>query len=253
MTDTPRIPWTRRELLLAMNLYYRIPFGRQHERAPEILELARSLNRTPGSVAMKLNNITSLDPSEAARGVHGLRGASRLDRSVWEEFHSDPERLAAESETLWDEVVASSVSQRSKRRSELGEPKMPRGETEAHRVQRVRCAQSFFRKVLLAAYGDRCCISGIAVPQLLVASHILPWADYPEHRVNPRNGLCLSSLYDAAFDRHLITFDEDNRLVLGATLHDHLTNAVLRASFVPFEGCRFHADERQLKLPPDDN
>jgi len=48
----------------------------------------------------------------------------------------------------------------------------------------------------------------------LVASHIIPWAKNKENRLNPQNGLCLNSLHDKAFDRGLISFDEDYKLVL---------------------------------------
>ncbi|EXI80173.1 MAG: hypothetical protein AW10_01950 [Candidatus Accumulibacter appositus] len=104
MTRSKGKGWQRDELLLAMNLYCRIPFGRQRSGAPEVIELAEALGRTPGSVAMKLNNLTSLDPQELARGVKGLHGASRLDRLVWEEFQTDWESLVLESERLWGDV-----------------------------------------------------------------------------------------------------------------------------------------------------
>lgn len=87
-----------------MNLYCRIPFGRQHSHAPEIIDLAQVLGRTPGSVAMKLNNLTSLDPEEQARGIKGLPGASKLDRQIWDDFHKNWEEMAAESELLWRKI-----------------------------------------------------------------------------------------------------------------------------------------------------
>lgn len=90
--------WTRDQLLVAFNLYCRIPFGRMHSRNPEIIELAGLMGRTPSAVAMKLCNFASLDPAEQARAIHGLKGASKLDRAIWDEFHSDWELLAYESE-----------------------------------------------------------------------------------------------------------------------------------------------------------
>src|SRR6202050_553904 len=54
--------WTRDEHILAFNLYCKIPFGRQHSRAPEIIELAKLLGRSPNSVALKLNNFSRLHP-----------------------------------------------------------------------------------------------------------------------------------------------------------------------------------------------
>ena len=72
--------------------------------------------------------------------------------------------------------------------------------------------------------------------ELLVASHIKPWAAFPDERLDPRNGLCLSSLHDAAFDSGLITLDEDNRVVLSKRLRDHFTTPTLERSFAPFAG-----------------
>ncbi len=118
--------------------------------------------------------------------------------------------------------------------------------TESKKLTSVRLAQGFFRRTVIAAYLGRCCISGNPIQELLVASHILPWADYPEHRVNPRNGLCLSRLHDAAFDRGLITFDEKYRLVLSKRIKDYLTSEAVRLNFGTFEGERLVLPEKFL-------
>jgi predicted restriction endonuclease len=233
-----------------MNLYCCLPFGRQHSRAPEVIALAKILGRTPGSVSMKLNNFTSLDPEEAKRGVVGLTGASQLDRKIWNEFYSDWEAMAIESENLWQRIVVSDEPLHEGKSSkkdinEMRPPKAtPTGPTEGERVVRVRYAQDFFRRTVLAAYNMRCCISGIPVPGLLIASHILPWSKYPAQRINPHNGLCLSTLHDAAFDKGLITFDEDNRLVLSKRLKYFLPNDSLRENFVVFEGALLTLPEK---------
>src|SRR3954471_1312521 len=91
-------PWTRDETLAALNLYCRTPFGRLHARNPEIAALAKALNRTPSSVAMKCCNLASFDPAQRARGIRGLSKASQLDEAVWTEFHRDPETVGYESE-----------------------------------------------------------------------------------------------------------------------------------------------------------
>lgn len=240
-----RKPWDRTELLLAMNLYCCIPFGRQHSHAPEVIRLAQVLGRTPGSVAMKLNNFTSLDPEEKARGIKGLPGASRLDRQIWDKFHTDWEEMAAESELLWKQLVengdlASSVEKPveviEEKTFSNDTLKFRIGPTEGIRTQKIRLAQGFFRRTVLAAYLGRCCISDIPIPELLIASHILPWAFFPEQRTNPCNGLCLSKLHDAAFDQGLITFDEDYRLVLSQRLKNHLPNESLQLNFSSYEG-----------------
>jgi predicted restriction endonuclease len=242
---TIRKPWDRTELLLAMNLYCRIPFGRQHSHTPEVIDLANVLGRTPGSVAMKLNNLTSLDPDEQARGIKGLLGASKLDRQIWDDFHKNWEEMAAESELLWRKIVQNQDLPRSLEK--IAEPleektfsddgfKLPKGPTESIRTQKVRLGQGFFRRTVLAIYIGRCCISDIPMSELLIASHILPWAVFPGERTNPCNGLCLSRLHDAAFDEGLITFDEDYRLVLSQRLKDYFPNESLQINFSSYEG-----------------
>ncbi|MBX7220006.1 MAG: HNH endonuclease [Blastocatellia bacterium] len=239
-----------------MNLYCWIPFGRQHSHAPEIIELAGVLGRTPSSVAMKLNNLTSLDPEEQLRGVRGLTGASLLDRQVWNEFHENWERLAAESEGLWHEKVAGLNATHSSSESGQTAHQQPFDSnlpevsnhsdriTEGERRVRVRLAQDFFRRTVLIAYHHRCCVSGIPLPEFLIASHILPWSRFPAERINPRNGLCLSRLHDAAFDRGLMTFDEKNHLVLSACLKDYLPNDSLNKNFLAYEGRLMELPER---------
>lgn len=79
-----------------------------------------------------------------------------------------------------------------------------------------RRGQDYFRRLILANYGNRCALTGIDIPQLLLASHIIPWRDksHKSERLNPCNGICLSALYDKAFDKGLITFSPDNYTVL---------------------------------------
>jgi len=108
--------------------------------------------------------------------------------------------------------------------------------TEATRTVKTRTMQSFFRKVVLAAYGSRCCITGNPVEDLLVASHIMPWVDFPVERLNPRNGLCLAAHFDRAFDRGLITFDDHIRLMLSPALKRYFPNEAIESEFMRREG-----------------
>jgi putative restriction endonuclease len=72
---TGQKPWSEEELILAMNLYCKLPFGKLHQGSPEVIELAGLIGRTPGSVAFKLVNLASLDPSLQARGIKGATNA----------------------------------------------------------------------------------------------------------------------------------------------------------------------------------
>ncbi len=226
-----RRQWTRDELLLALHLYERIPFGQQHQSNPEIIALARILSRTPGSVAMKLNNFTSLDPDEAERGVKGLVGASNLDREIWREFHQST-RAVEESEALWEERVEG----RPEATLESTLPMVREGPTEAIVSRRVRLGQRYFRRIVLANFGYRCALTGIAHRDLLNASHISPWASDATNRISAANGLCLNKLHDAAFDRKLVTFDDRLRLVVGKRLRRTAGTGAMANALLQYEG-----------------
>ena len=92
--------WTRDELILAINLYCKLPFGKLHSNNPEVINLAKLIGRTPGSVAYKLVNFASLDPSLRERGIKGAYNVSNLDKKIWVEFYNNWNVLPYESEKL---------------------------------------------------------------------------------------------------------------------------------------------------------
>lgn len=67
----------------------------------------------------------------------------------------------------------------------------------------------FFRRSVLASYNFRCCFTNIAIPDLLIAGHIIPWSIESEHRTNPANSLCLNALHYKAFDKGLMIITPD--------------------------------------------
>lgn len=87
-------------------------------------------------------------------------------------------------------------------------------ETEKDYVSKGRLGQGQFRNDLLEAYGGACPVTGIENPELLVASHIKPWKVCSNaERLDPQNGILLSALVDRLFDRGLITFGDDGRMI----------------------------------------
>ena len=89
-----------------------------------------------------------------------------------------------------------------------------------------RKGQDYFRRMILTNYGGRCALTGMDIPQLLLASHIIPWAEkaHKQDHLNPCNGICLSALYDKAFDQGLITFSPDDySVILSSALQEHKT------------------------------
>ena len=198
-------PWTRNQLLVAFSLYCRLPFGRLHSRNPEIISFAEAMGRTPAALAMKLTNIASLDPAIRSSGRRGLTSVSAADRAMWDEMNSDWDEFAVESERA---MTATKADEEPLEPSPEDDADAPIGEDRTVKTT-ARVGQDFFRRAVLSAYNERCCITELSIPTLLVASHIVPWRDDRSNRVNPRNGLLLSALHDKAFDTGLITVNDD--------------------------------------------
>jgi putative restriction endonuclease len=240
MARAPTVKWTREHLLIALNLYCKLPFGQFHDTNPLIVEVAKKMGRSAGSLEMMLNNFASVDPVQKARGIRGLPGIAKKAEALWHEYFGNLGVLGLESEQLLHDLFTADddteVSLLAGDKAKLSRSKAPSGPTEVLASRKERRGQNFFRETVLNAYGICCCISGINVPRLLVASHIKPWGKFPEERLNPRNGLCLSALHDAAFDEGLITLDDRLNVVLSKRLRGYLPQPALEQNFVPFEG-----------------
>jgi len=174
-------------------------------RNPKVIRLAAILGRKVGSVSYKLANFARLDPALQARGIRGMSRGAKGEEAIWDEFASRPEALAYESE----EILAERLDRRIEDVAEIDERDLPPQGMEREAIILVRVNQGFFRKRILSAYGGRCCITGLTVPDLLVASHIIPWSEDSANRMNARNGLCLNAIHDRAFDRYLMWVDEN--------------------------------------------
>ena len=110
-----------------------------------------------------------------------------------------------------------------------------------------RKGQDYFRRLILADYGNRCALTGIDIPQLLLASHIIPWRDksHKSERLNPCNGICLSALYDKAFDKGFISFSPDDfTVLLSSALRENETKEYYDQHFGCIAG-------RRISMPAD--
>lgn len=236
--------WTKEQLKLAFHYYCQTPFGKLHSRNPEIIELASLIGRTPSALAMKLVNLASLDPSITSTGRKGLKGASNLDREIWDEFHADWERLAVECEQLHQHLIQDHAPTKDASVEVDDDIAIEdfTGETRQVFVEQ-RIKQAFFRRAVLSSYRGRCCISGVSEPRLLVASHIVPWSKDKANRLNPSNGLCLSAIHDKAFDKGLITLSDNLRVILSDELRRR-DEVFIKNVFLPIDNQMIEAPER---------
>jgi putative restriction endonuclease len=225
--------WTRVQLILALNLYLETEYRKITQKNPEIIALADRIGRTAGAVSFKLSNLASLDPAVKREGKKGHSNAGKATEEIFEEFQNNREALIFESESILANMQG--ISLEKKYEAQLPNISALTGETR-DRYVKTRVNQNVFRKMILTNYQSKCAVTGIDLPQLLIASHILPWAENKAERLNPENGICLSSLYDKAFDQHLISFDEDYRMILSKNLKEHCTKDYYQAHFGKLEG-----------------
>jgi len=198
--------WTKDQTIIAFNFYCKIPFNKVTSSHPEIIKVANAIGRSVNSVKMKIGNFGSFDPELKKRGIVGLANASKLDEEVWDEFNNNWEELAFKSESIISEIQGNDFSTAT---TEDNEQFIFAEGLEKERLVKTRVNQNFFRQTVLSAYNFSCCVTNIDVPDLLIASHIIPWNKATKERLNPRNGLCLNALHDKAFDRGLMTITPD--------------------------------------------
>ncbi|MGN6639797.1 MAG: HNH endonuclease [Mucilaginibacter sp.] len=243
--------WTKEQLVLAINLYSKIPFGQMHRTNPEVKELASLIERTPGAVARKLGNFASFDPKLKERGIKGLPNTSKLDEEVWNEYMQDWEGRFFEGEKLLARKKKTTIGELYK--VDLDNISDILGK-EKERLVMVRINQYQFRRMVLTNFNNKCCITGITIPELIVASHIAPWSDDKVNRLSPRNGLALNTLHDKAFDKHLITVTEDLKIKISPKFYKLKKNLSIEQNFIDIDGHeiiapkKFYPDIEFLKM-----
>ncbi|MCC6360613.1 MAG: HNH endonuclease [Phycisphaerales bacterium] len=212
-------PWTREQLILAFELYCRIPFQRTKATDSRVKELAALLDRTPASVARKLGNFGAFDPQLAARDISGLTHGSKLDKAIWDEFHADWNALIVRAHDLRRE--------REPSKPEIEPLTAPTGPSERIVSGKQRLHQAFFRDAVISSYNNRCCVTGLPLVECLVAGHIIPWSENEHRRADPTNGVCMSATFDRLFDFGLMTIEDDLRLCISKRVRSLNDKAVV--------------------------
>jgi putative restriction endonuclease len=224
--------WTKDELILVFNLYLKLPFGKMHTRTPEIIEMANLLGRTVNSIAIRLTNFAACDPYHQNRGVKGMVGGIKQCQPIWDEFAENKELLIFESEQILAEKENQTIE--TKFDELLFDLKDLKGETKIREVK-TRVNQNVFRQIVVANYSGKCAITGIDLPELLFASHIIPWSKNEDERLNPENGICLSALYDKAYDKGLIAINEQYQILISDKLKKKKEADYYGKYFAPIE------------------
>lgn len=234
-----RIPWTEDEIVLALKLYIDLKgeglsINKIRSSHEKIFSLSLILSSRPdgnrrnrNSVYLKLRNIANNDPDNLSPKTNG----SRLEKPIWDRYSGDHSALNERCAQIL-EASASQISDEDYT-DEFG---IPMG-YECMINRKVRINQSVFRATVLHNYGNKCCITGISNPRLLVASHIMPWSvASPAQRTDPSNGLCLNGLHDLAFDKGLMTLNTDLTIELSPSLKDSVPPEIFKYYFEQYSG-----------------
>lgn len=236
--------WTHDELVLTLALYFQLPFGRLNRSTPEVYELGQLLGRGENSAALRLVNFAACDPYIINSGRHGMASGSKVCQPVWDEYVNDKERLYLE---------AAQIRARLERKTIEESLNISRADFNGHERETVikqRVDQSAFRNMILNNYNSTCAITDINEPKLLIASHIIPWSERADTRLNPENGICLSALYDKAFDQGLITIRPDDfTIMISDSLKDRLSHDVYRDHFGKVENKKIILPEEHIPNP----
>lgn len=238
--------WTRAELLVALKLYCELEFRQFHSRQPRIVEVAQAINRTPSALSMKLCNFASLDPAVEGKG---LTGASNADKEIMEIFLDSPAEVVFEAEAEFGRLdLSGDLKGFSEPDQEFIYDFESYKKTEKLSLAKVRTLQGFFRKTVIASYNFNCAICGIDIPELLIASHIVPWAADESRRILPTNGISLCASHDKAFDKGFLAVNDDYTIILSSKLNDYSGNHFSKLLFFNFEG---HMINKPFRFLPD--
>lgn len=235
--DGDRRNWTRDQTLASFFLYLQAKPAEMQTASPGVAQLAASLNKPPQAVAAKLRTFTQLDPVLSHHHIRATDNVTPLDEAVWKEFQTDWTATAQLASEAFDAVVGAYEPLAATAFASASDAAYlyQAGETREAIVQ-VRKNQHVFRKAILSSYGSRCCITGLENERLLVASHIVPWAQDPQNRLNPENGLCLSALHDRAYDQGLLTVLPDYTVRVGQAIAAQKGNDFLSDALLKYDG-----------------
>lgn len=232
--------WSREETIIAFNVYCKIQFKSSNKNNPTVIKYAKIIGRSPSALNMKIGNLGRLDPELKRKGIVGLSKGSKLEEIIWNEFNGNWEKLAYESELLISKFQNKSIEEVTK--IDLKDiEEFPKG-LERQRIVKQRVNQSFFRSTILSSYNLKCAITGLSIPDLLIASHIVPWARDEKNRLNPRNGICLNSIHDKAFDRGYITITPEFKVKLSPIFNEYKKDNSIKNLFLQY-------NNKEIALP----
>ncbi len=133
------------------------------------------------------------------------------DRDLLDIYDWKPSKIGKTTKTK----IIKSTSVSNKRRSQYRKP----NETERRGLITSRVGQGYFRQQVIQKWNGKYAVIGSELLSILIASHIIPWSEASDdERLDVDNGILLSPVYDALFDKHLISFDGEGNILFSSTM-----------------------------------
>ena len=202
--------WTMGEDLVACHIY-----ATKDKKKKLVLmkQALKMLDRSPGALRNKIGNIQYV----ATNDQKGRENTSRVDYEAWDYYctMSESDIRILEESLLSDYPEIKSFFRKTE--------DAPTSGYDVIAECKSRRGQSELRQKCLELAGNKCMVTGISCPTLLIASHIKPWRHCTSsEKTDVHNVLCLSPLYDALFDRHLMTVYPDMTIRFSPKLREFM-------------------------------
>ncbi len=236
----PNRLWTKEEFILTLDLYFRMPFGQISKSNPDIIKMAELISRTPSSVAMRLCNYANCDPELKARGISGLSGGYDKCLPYWERYASKRGDLSSAALKCRKKIIETYNSANDDALSHVSQWDSIVNELYNHK----------FQNVVKKNYHDRCAISGLMIPPLLVGCHIIPPSEEETGTIDASNGICFNLLYAKAFSDGLIGIDPQYKIHLSTELKKHQFDKGYYSLFKKYDGANLAIGDVVIKPNP---
>lgn len=240
--DEGRESWNHEQLLAAFYLYLQLKPSEIRVDSHVVSAFANSVKKPSRTVATKLRTFAQLDPVLSTQSTRAAINVTPLDKRVWKEFQSDWTSTTLTACEAYESAVGAYEDAAIGQVSSADAAYLFKEGQSKEAIVQVRKNQYVFRRAILNSYDSTCCITGLRNDRLLIASHIVPWAEDKKNRLNPSNGLCLSALHDRAYDQGLITVLPDYTIRINHLLVEEKSNAFLSDALLSF-------DKRAIQLP----
>jgi len=210
-----KIPWTQEDIIIAYALYCVTPLNKIRTNNPIIQKAAEKIGHSVSSLTMRMLNFMSVDPDSDKTGCAHV---AKADKEIFENFKHDWFTLSCKAE----EYLGFELFYNNDSTTPLSEKLPINGSKPISSLDernRTNKERNIFRTEIIAAYDGKCCITGVNIPELLIASHIKDFSKSPDfQRIAPTNGLLMNTFHDSLFDKGFITVLPDYTIKLSGTL-----------------------------------